>query len=370
MKKCLASSSCVVRLLETPVDPAAVVVDRVVPAPQDPAVARQPVVVEHVRRVADPLPVLPADRRPAARPRAARSSARSRRPARSSAAAGSAATGTRWCRAAPAARGPRPCGVRRCTAPVVPSSRRRLRALVDPHARRRARPGAAPTPAGPARPWRCVSGSHSPARYVGESTSARTAASSSRTTSCPAAGRATAAGSASSSAWCGALATLSSPVSSQAQSMPWRRTMSRDAAQVLGAQPVEDGDLRRPALDAVGVAVGQAGGREAAVAAAGLVAAVPGLQQHHVDATGRAPWRAGRPTAPCSRRRPRPGPRDSGPRSAGSGSGRAGSSSQKTDGAASTSGGVHAQAGRRRWSSAAAEHQQRARPGTSPCRPR
>ena len=38
------------------------VVDRVVPAPEDPVVVGQPVVVELVGAVADPLPVSPADR--------------------------------------------------------------------------------------------------------------------------------------------------------------------------------------------------------------------------------------------------------------------------------------------------------------------
>ena len=42
---------------------AAVVVDRVVAAEQDPVVAAEPVVVELVRQVADALPVAPADRR-------------------------------------------------------------------------------------------------------------------------------------------------------------------------------------------------------------------------------------------------------------------------------------------------------------------
>ncbi len=44
------------------IHPVAEVVDGVVAAPQDPVVRRLPVVVELVARVADPLPVLPADR--------------------------------------------------------------------------------------------------------------------------------------------------------------------------------------------------------------------------------------------------------------------------------------------------------------------
>jgi len=42
-------------------DPVAVVVDRVVAAPQDPVVRAEPVVVELVRAVADALTVAPAD---------------------------------------------------------------------------------------------------------------------------------------------------------------------------------------------------------------------------------------------------------------------------------------------------------------------
>ena len=42
-------------------DAAAEVVDRVVPAEQDAVVARQPVVVELVGHVSDPLPARPAD---------------------------------------------------------------------------------------------------------------------------------------------------------------------------------------------------------------------------------------------------------------------------------------------------------------------
>ena len=157
------------------VDPAAVVVDRVVAAPQDPVVAGQPVVVEQVRASPTPCRCGPADRRHLLGASAARSSARSRRPAPSSAAAGAAATGTRWCPAAPARRAPAPsAGARRACPGARRRGRRLARALVDPHARRPGTAAAAPTPAGPARPGRCRARSHSPARYVGESTSART----------------------------------------------------------------------------------------------------------------------------------------------------------------------------------------------------
>ena len=53
-------------LLEGRVDPAAVVVDRVVPAPQDPVVAGEPVVVELVAAVADALRGPASRSRPAA----------------------------------------------------------------------------------------------------------------------------------------------------------------------------------------------------------------------------------------------------------------------------------------------------------------
>src|SRR5207237_4598747 len=48
-------------LIVGPADVAAEVVDGVVAAPQDPVVGGQPVVMELVTRVADALPVLPAD---------------------------------------------------------------------------------------------------------------------------------------------------------------------------------------------------------------------------------------------------------------------------------------------------------------------
>ena len=50
--------------LEVAPGPLAGVVHRVVAAQEDPVVVGQPVVVELVARVADALPVLPADRRP------------------------------------------------------------------------------------------------------------------------------------------------------------------------------------------------------------------------------------------------------------------------------------------------------------------
>ena len=63
MKKCCESlanvGSCVVELRA---DGPAVAVDRVVAAPQDPAVGGRPVVVELVAEVADALPGRPSDR--------------------------------------------------------------------------------------------------------------------------------------------------------------------------------------------------------------------------------------------------------------------------------------------------------------------
>ena len=49
-------------VIERRPDRPAVAVDGVVAAPQDPAVGAQPVVVELVAAVADPLPPAPADR--------------------------------------------------------------------------------------------------------------------------------------------------------------------------------------------------------------------------------------------------------------------------------------------------------------------
>ena len=81
-------------LVELVADRAAVAVDGVIPAPQDPVVGGQPVVVELVGAVADPLTA--ASRSPpAARSTAARSPARSHRRERRSAAAPAAAADRR-----------------------------------------------------------------------------------------------------------------------------------------------------------------------------------------------------------------------------------------------------------------------------------
>ena len=351
-------------------------VDRVVAAPQDPVVAGQPVVVEQVRRVADPLPVRPARPPPSARRSAARSSARSRRPAPSSAAAGAAATGTRWCRArtrsgAHLARR----GCARARRPAWSSRPVAGGALVDPHARRRAPPAAAPRPAGPARPSRCR---RAPTARRGTSGSRPPRAPASRSSSSyVVAGRPQPArpGRRARRPRAGAVATreLAGLLPAAVDAVPSHRV--GDAAQVLRAQPVQLVELVGPALDAVGEAVGQAGRREPAVAAAGLVAAVPGLEQHHVASTGRAPWRAAPPTARCSRRRRRRRSADSGPRSAASAVGSRGVLEPEDRGRrvgqrpgrpavrAHVRPGVGAGGGRRRAPAAA-------RPGTSPCRSR
>jgi hypothetical protein len=60
------------------------------------------------------------------------------------------------------------------------------------------------------------------------------------------------------------------------------RDRDSDRLQVLGAEPVEGGQLLGPAGDSVTEAVGQACSGEATVAATGLVAAVPGLDQDDV----------------------------------------------------------------------------------------
>ena len=205
--------------------------------------------MEHVRRVADALPVRPARPPPSARRSAARSSARSRRPAPSSAAAGAAATGTRWCRAAPG--GARTSPSRRCARarrPAWSSSAGGRGALVDPHARRRGPPAAAPRPAGPARPGRCRRAPTARRGTSGSRPPRAPASRSSSSTSCPAA-RSSAARSASSSASCGAVATLSSPVSSQRAVDAVPPYGLGDAAQVLGAEPVQLGQLVGPALE-------------------------------------------------------------------------------------------------------------------------
>ena len=99
-KKCWASVANVgVVLVVARADRAAVAVDRVPAAVQDPVVGGQPVVVELVAAVADALAVLPADR---ATGRPARSPARSRRPARRSGGSRAAAADRRWWRAGPA----------------------------------------------------------------------------------------------------------------------------------------------------------------------------------------------------------------------------------------------------------------------------
>ena len=100
----------------------AVVVDRVVAAPEDPPVVGHPVVVEQVAGVGRRRAGRPS-RRPRAAPRsAARSSARSRRPARRTTTAGAAAAGRRWSPAPPGA----PSAAR--TASGAPCRRRRTRA--------------------------------------------------------------------------------------------------------------------------------------------------------------------------------------------------------------------------------------------------
>jgi hypothetical protein len=53
---------CRVALLQLRRHPVPPVVDRVEAAPQDPSVVGEPVVVEPVRAVAEPLPMSPADR--------------------------------------------------------------------------------------------------------------------------------------------------------------------------------------------------------------------------------------------------------------------------------------------------------------------
>ena len=58
------SGEALVPLVVLLVDPAPVVVDRVIAAPEDAAVGRRAVVVEPVRRIGEPLTVLPADRVP------------------------------------------------------------------------------------------------------------------------------------------------------------------------------------------------------------------------------------------------------------------------------------------------------------------
>ena len=115
-------------------DPPAEVVDRVVAAPEDPVVRGEPVVVELVAGVVDALPVAASRSRPAARPTAARSSARSRRPAPCASGPASRATGTRWCRGRRGRRAP--CGRTRSAPPRPrrPWRGRDVGVLVDPDA--------------------------------------------------------------------------------------------------------------------------------------------------------------------------------------------------------------------------------------------
>ena len=211
-------------LLEAAVDPAAEAVDRVVPAPQDPVVAGQPVVVEQVRRRRRRPAGRPSRPTPSARRQRLASSARSRRPAPSSAAAGAAATGTRWCRAPPGRRGSRPAGCARA-APRRARPGRSPRCPRRPAPPRPGRPAAAPRPAARARPSRW---SRAPRARRGTSASRprrapRPGPAGARRDRPPSARTAWATRSSTS---CGAVATVSSPVSSQRQSMSWRRTVS------------------------------------------------------------------------------------------------------------------------------------------------
>ena len=191
--------------------------------------------------------------------------------------------GTRWCRAPPGGRAPRPPAVRTCMAPAWSSSAGGRRCPRRPARPRRAPPAAAPRPAGPAPPGRCRRGSHSPARYVGESTSARTCARVQQPYVVPGRPPAARPGRRAPRPRAGADATVSSPVSSQ-------RAVDAVAVRTVSAMPRRFSAPSRSSSasssgqrsSAVAEPVGQAGRREPAVAAAGLVAAVPGLEQHHV----------------------------------------------------------------------------------------
>ena len=196
-------------------DAAAEVVDRVVAAPQDPVVRRSAGSSGTGCR-SRRCPAGAASRsRPAARPTAARSSARSRRPAPCASAPAARATGTRWCRARPAA--PARCA-RTPSAPPAPSRPcRGPRHAVSSWIRTPSRSAASASPqASRAGSTRALSSRvQSPARYVGESTSARIA-SRSRYSPSPASTGLLAA----TPTWCGSVATDSEPVSSKSQSMP------------------------------------------------------------------------------------------------------------------------------------------------------
>ena len=252
-------------------DAVARVVDRVVAAPQDPVVGRQPEVVELVARVRHALAPRPADRRPLVRRQRLGHRGRSRRPARTA--------GTRRPQPARVGRGRdddvvrldrrarrrsrrrrRPPGARSAVDRACPrgSSRPALRG--DRRARRRAWPGRRITvrrrPAPDARPARAASGPR-PGRRPGRGTRApRRAAAASST-----------------HAWSSVdlvrlVATSSVPVSSRSQSIPSSRTNATSSGEVRDALRLEDVELVGEVAHPVGQAVGQRRLAEAAVPAA------------------------------------------------------------------------------------------------------
>ena len=251
------------------------------------------------------------------------SSARSRRPAPSSAAAGAAASGNALVAEQPPARARTApyARARRRNAPA-PSSRRPVTAgaLVDPHAERRGAPAQPPGEPGRVDQGGAVAVPQ-PARYVGESTSARTCVARRAARRRGRAGRQLgAARSASSSTCCGAVATASSPVRSQVAVDAVLVDVSARCRQVLPARAVRAGRARRASAR-----------RRCRARGSGWPTQKPPLRPDAAQpqcpasssTTSRsrvaAPWPAARSTARCSRRRRRPGRPSPAPRSAGSG---------------------------------------------------
>ena len=326
-KKCSASTAKVSGLaLEPLVGAAAEVVDGVVAAPEDAPVVGEPVVVEQVAGVGEPVPLGPADGRALLgrerlgdqgvvphRHDVGRQPAQQRRRnafgAQRDLARHHLAVRRRETHA----------GVR----PVEPTRPACSRAAGH---RAAGTPRAARAPAGPGRPSRLPSRSSTPPTYVGESTFARTWSPSSHSSSPPT--RAARAGSSRSSSACQpAVATVSSPVRSKEQSMPRSPTVSSIASRFSRPRrsrvAISSGNRSRP-LRRPWVRLAE---QKPPLRPDAAHPAVRPSSDHHVAGRDRRPSPAARSTARCTRRRPPRGPRRRRPASAGAVSG-AGPSSQ------------------------------------------
>ena len=315
---------------------AAVVVDRVVAAPQHPVVAGQPEVVELVAHVGRAARAVPAEAASCART-AARSSARSPRPGSRRRRSGAAASG----RNAPVPRTTVPARTRpvrgrqrRDRRPRRPADRAGRRVLVDPHARVQAGAAQPPGRAGRARPSRCRPCTAARRRTAGELSSRRPRPRRAPRRRGRAPGRRPPPRPGRRAARRGREVQLPGRLEVAVDAVGGDRLA--DLAQVLLAEPLEQRHLRGEPLEAVGDAVGEAGRAEAAVAAGRRPADGPRLEQHDV------PGRVALPASSAVHRPVNPPPTTARsavtrPASAGSGSGASGWSSQNDRGAAPAS---------------------------------